>query len=134
MSAAQNQREVATERAYTTVPFRVHHKVQRDPRATIRYALLAQVIFTWTDDQGELRVERGCTRDISTRGAYVLASGCPPSGAFVVMNILLPMLAEGARALRVETTGRVQRVDVSEQDGLSCGFSVCNERTTLCAA
>jgi len=105
--------------------------LEKEPRATIRYALEAPVTFTWTDDHGNLRENQGCTRDISTRGVYVIASGCPPRGTAVDMNIYLPALTDESRALRMEMAGRVQRVDAIAPGNPGNGFSVCNERVTL---
>jgi hypothetical protein len=103
----------------------------KELRATVRYSLCARVVFRWRDESGQPREGRGCTRDISPRGAYVLASAGPPRGASVAMNIYLPTVATGARNVCVETTGQVLRTDPSGA-GSCVGFSIRNERMVLC--
>jgi hypothetical protein len=100
-------------------------RVKRRERKTVRYALKASVIFSWVDEEGVTRKGRGCTRDISTRGAYVLCSDRPPLGASIILNICIPLLIEENRILRIETEGRVLRV---ESMGECRGFSIQNDR------
>jgi len=103
----------------------------KELRATVRYPLCARVVFSWRDESGHPREGRGCTRDISPKGAYVLASTGPPRGTSVAMNIYLPTVATGARNVRVEATDQVLRTDPSGA-GSCVGFSIRNERIVLC--
>jgi len=91
------------------------------------------VVVRWTDREGNLQQARGCTRDISPKGTYVIASSSPPRGAAVDLDIFLPTLTPESQALRMETGGRVLRVDPSAEK--SClGFSIQIERMVLCRA
>jgi hypothetical protein len=99
-------------------------------RLAVRYELRARVEFCWIDDQGISRHGVGRTRDVSTRGAYVLGSAWPPKGTPVAMNIEIPFSPATARVLRVQTEGRVVRVDRPGSDGSDAGFSVQNDRVT----
>jgi hypothetical protein len=102
------------------------------PRSALRYALEAQVVFSWSGNDGLPRESRGHTRDISPKGAYVITTQCPPLGASVAMTFYLPSLTEKSQAVYVQAQARVLRVD-SGRAGSAAGFSVENDRTTLCA-
>jgi hypothetical protein len=104
-----------------------------DSRATVRYALRAPVTFTWLDENCVSQKGQGWTRDISPRGEYVVAAGCPCAGAAVTLHVCFPILAGVVHALRMEAKGRVLRVDPAEATGKFGGFSIQNERMTLCA-
>jgi hypothetical protein len=88
-------------------------------------------VFSWFHD-GVSQQSRGRTRDISPKGAYVIADRCPPAGAFVAMSYSLPSLTGESQPVQVQARSRVLRVD-SGAGGRCAGFSVENERTTLCA-
>ncbi len=105
----------------------------KDLRAAVRYALEARVAFSWTDEQGVSQKGLGWTRDISPKGVYVVASGCPPRSAAVALSVQLPVSDPQTRALSLETQGRVLRVDLRREGGWS-GFSVEHERVSLCAS
>lgn len=102
-----------------------------DLRAAVRYALEARVVFSWTDEQGVSQKGVGWTRDISPKGVYVVASGCPPRSADVALTVELPVSGRQSRALSLETQGRVLRVD-HRREGSGSGFSVKHERVSLC--
>lgn len=104
-----------------------------DLRAAVRYALEARVVFSWTDEQGALQKGIGWTRDISPKGVYVVASGCPPRSAAVALSVQLQASDQQSRALSLETQGRVLRVDHRREGGGS-GFSVEHEHVSLCAS
>lgn len=94
-----------------------------DARAAIRYELCALVVFTWTDSTGEVREKRGCTRDISPKGAFVVSPFCPPKGTALEMSIYLSLTSEDSRDIRIEVQGSVQRVE-AETKLQEQGFSV----------
>ncbi len=104
----------------------------RDPRRAVRYTLETQVVFSWSDAGGLPRESRGCTRDISPKGAYIIAASCPPLGAMLAMSFYLPTLTGESTGVQVQAQSRVLRID-SSSAGRSAGFSVENVRTTLCA-
>ncbi len=104
----------------------------RDPRQAVRYTLETQVVFEWSDNRGLLRQSRGRTRDISPKGAYIIAACSPPLGITLAMSFYLPTLMGEPRPVQVQAQCRVMRIDRSGA-GQCAGFSVENIRTTLCA-
>ena len=96
-------------------------------RLAVRYELRARVEFCWVDDKGISRHGVGHTRDVSTRGTYILGAA-PPKGTSVAMNMEIQFSPTISSILRVETEGRVVRVDRPGNDGLCAGFSVQNDR------
>jgi hypothetical protein len=105
----------------------------KDLRAAVRYALEARVVFSWTDERGVSQKGIGWTRDISPKGVYVVATGCPPRSAAVALSVQLPASEQQSRTMSLETQGRVLRVDYRREGGGS-GFSVQHERVSMCAS
>jgi hypothetical protein len=102
-------------------------------RSAVRYALRAEVVFSWTAPDGTIREGHGWTRDISPGGSYVFADLFPPQDSPVHLSIELPMLPGEARVPCVKVQGRVLRLDTVGID-TDCGFAVRNEKVTLCAS
>jgi hypothetical protein len=102
----------------------------RNQRLAVRYELQARVEFCWMDEKGVSRHGLGRTRDISTKGAYIVGAVRPPRGTLVAMNIVIPLSGAAPRALRVQTEGRVVRVEPGGGHGDAGGFSVANQRVT----
>ncbi|MGH9561505.1 MAG: PilZ domain-containing protein [Terracidiphilus sp.] len=107
------------------------HLPRENRRSTVRYALRAKVIGTWTGHDAIGHQLCGYTRDISPGGAYILSTALPALGESVRMSIHLPMFDGEARVPCIDVTGRVLRVD---KVGEHSGFSVRNERVILCSA
>ena len=61
----------------------------RNQRLAVRYELRARVEFCWMDEKGVSRHGLGRTRDISTKGAYIVGAVRPPKGTLVAMNLSL---------------------------------------------
>ena len=112
-------------------PVRVH--VPRDNRrSAVRYRLSAKVVISWSENDGALHELTGRTRDISPGGAYVFSRLFPPLHQPVRMSIHLPM-SEGESCVPcVNVHGYVLRIDKTPAAAES-GFSVRNEKVTLCA-
>ncbi|MGH9688854.1 MAG: PilZ domain-containing protein [Candidatus Acidiferrales bacterium] len=102
-------------------------------RSAVRYTLRAEVIVSWTGQGGIAEECRGYTRDISPGGAYVFTTSLPPLGQPVRMSIRLPMFDGEVSVPCVAVKGRVLRVDEDRDRCVASGFSVCNEKVTLCA-
>lgn len=81
----------------------------------MRYRLQLPVIFHWND--GAERTEGGFTSDVALDGALILSSTCPPVGATVRIEVLIPSPDQSAEGIRIECLGRVTRV--WEQPGLA---------------
>jgi hypothetical protein len=101
-------------------------------RSAVRYGLRAEVVFSWTADDGTTQVGRGWTRDISPGGSYVFSDLFPALDSSVHLNIELPMLPGEVRVPSVEVQGRVLRLDKVGPE-VERGFAVRNEKVTLCA-
>jgi len=94
----------------------------------MRYELCARVEFCWMDEKGVSHHGTGRTRDISTRGCYILGTAWPPKGTLIALNIEIPFSPDGNRTLRIETEGRVVRIESPASEGAVGGFSVRNDR------
>jgi hypothetical protein len=96
----------------------------RVARTTIRYPLETSVVFWWKDESGTYQQSEGRGRDVSDRGAFVLAAACPPVGTSVGLRISVEEFADAAPALRIEVEGRVLRVEQSRTGEGNSGFAV----------
>lgn len=81
----------------------------------MRYRLRLPVIFHW--DDGQEHTEGGFTSDIALDGALILSSRCPPVGAEVRIEVLIPFPKDHGEEIRIECLGKVTRV--WEQPGTS---------------
>lgn len=102
-----------------------------EKRGALRYALRATVIFAWEDAGGARRENRGQTRDVGQKGAFIIADECPPNGAPVSLSIFLPGSAAEAPLLRMEAEGRVLRAEHQTETTEGPGFAVSHQRVNL---
>lgn len=77
-------------------------------RSAIRYKLKLPVLFHWND--GAEHMEGGFTCDVALDGALILSSKCPPVGAEVRIEVLIPAPDRSGEEIRIECVGRVTRV------------------------
>jgi hypothetical protein len=77
-------------------------------RIAVRYRLQLPVIFHWND--GMEHTEGGFTSDVALDGALIHSSKCPPVGADVRIEVLIPSPDHSAEEIRIECTGKVTRV------------------------
>jgi len=103
-----------------------------DARHTVRYGLEVDVLYTWTERGAECK-SRGRTRDMSPKGAYVIAPVCPPHGATITMSFFMPMMQGESQPPQVQAESHVLRVHRNGTGG-PAGFSVEHVRTMLCAS
>ncbi len=66
------------------------------------------MIFHWND--GTDRTEGGFTCDVAVDGALIFSSRCPPVGADVRIEVLVPSPDNSAEEVRIECIGKVKRV------------------------
>jgi hypothetical protein len=125
MSPVPSAAQQCTNRVPVQVP-------RQNRRSAVRYRLSAKVVISWSGDDGLLHEFTGRTRDLSPGGAYVFSSIFPPLRQLVRMSIHLPMSDGEACVPCVDVQGHVYRID-SIPTAAECGFSVCNEKVTLCA-
>jgi hypothetical protein len=75
----------------------------------MRYRLRLPVIFHW--DDGREHTEGGFTSDIALDGALIFSSRCPPVGADVRIEVVIPSPEHDAlEEIRIECVGKVTRV------------------------
>jgi hypothetical protein len=89
------------------------------------------VIFAWQDAGGARRENRGHTRDVGQKGAFIIANECPPQGTPVSLSIFLPGAAAEAPLLRMEAEGRVLRAEYVAETAEGPGFAVSHQRVNL---
>ncbi len=102
-----------------------------EKRGALRYALRASVIFAWEDAGGARHENRGHTRDVGQKGAYIIASECPPKGTPISLSIFLPGAAAETPVSRMEAQGRVLRAERVTETSEGPGFAVSHQRVNL---
>src|ERR1017187_3704391 len=93
-------------------------------RESVRFHIRLPVIFRWNDEQGGRQQNGGFTRDISRRGLFVHSLIPPPSGVSVDLEVMLPPLAESGHGVRLQSEGRVLRI---ERKGEHTGFAATGD-------
>lgn len=78
---------------------------QKKTRKVIRFPLEARVLFWWVAS-GIVKRGEGRTRDISEKGAFVLASTCPQKGSLLVSSFSFPRSPDRNRNQRWKRKGR----------------------------
>ena len=99
-------------------------------RAALRYALSANVLFSW-EGLGPCAKGQGVTRDMSTNGLFVYSKVLPPENASLGLEVGFPPLHEGRAPVRFKVRGRVVRVERETGEPFRNGFAVSSERTSL---
>jgi len=96
------------------------------PRQYKRYQFEVPVIFSWKDAQAKRQEHIGITRDLSVRGAFVVATTPPPLDASIKFKGILP---PGGKVLpaRIFGEGKVVRVE-PVPGSLPEGFAVAGGR------
>src|SRR6266566_5001164 len=105
---------------------------QAERRSVVRYQTKVPVTFHWGADHANRSRGEGVTRDISVAGAYVFSEICPPIGALVNVDILLPVASKGDKP-RMSAKMRVVRVDDDSRQQKT-GFSITGKSFALLSA
>lgn len=103
---------------------------QQHTRKAIRFPLEALTVFWWLDS-GVVKRSEGRTRDISEKGAFVLAGTCPPQGIQIRFKVFLPALSGFERRTRVEADGHVLRVERAHGHEECEGFAILIEHMLM---
>jgi hypothetical protein len=95
-------------------------------RKSNRYRLEVPVIFSWKDAQANRQEQIGLTRDLSARGAFVMAATPPPLDAHIILN---GFLTPGGQVLPSQMIGegKVVRAEPATGNALA-GFAVAGGR------
>lgn len=96
------------------------------PRKYNRYRLEVPVIFSWKDAQGIRQEQFGLTRDLSVRGAFVLATNPPPLDTNIKLKGFRPPRGQ-VLPVRMFGQGQVVRVE-SALLGIPAGFALAGGR------
>ena len=99
-------------------------------RKAIRFPLEAPISFWWMDS-GVVKRSEGKTRDVSERGAFVLATTCPPRGIQIGFKLSLPALPGFEHKTRVEADGQVIRVKQLRGRKECEGFAILTQHVIL---
>lgn len=105
----------------TAVADQRYHSGSIDRRASPRFGLRVPVLARWQDDLGNARDAAGFSRDISSRGVFVVSSFPPPKSTRVTIEVLIPNLKRGAQELHLRSEGSVVRV---EEHDKATGYAV----------
>jgi hypothetical protein len=93
-------------------------------RKARRFVVEIPVLFRWIDDRQSACDGAGFCRDISTRGAFVIAfCAVPPLSQPVDLMVLLPRLHPRGPAMRLCSSGSVVR---SEPVGQAIGLGIAS--------
>jgi hypothetical protein len=100
-------------------------------RRFVRHRLEVPVRFSWIDRHGARHRAEGKTRDISPGGVFLSARACPPAGTPVGLSIFLPPLSEHIPSWKMQTKGRVVRVEPSGSKGRLGGFAAISDKISV---
>jgi len=96
-------------------------------RKEVRYRVGAPAVFVWEGQHHKRFQGEGTTRDISVRGAFIVAATSPPTECSIEVDFLLPSI-EGLNGLmRISGTARVVRIDGPFGPRCANGFAVVTE-------
>ncbi|MBI3668280.1 MAG: PilZ domain-containing protein [Acidobacteria bacterium] len=90
------------------------------------------MLFSWEGAQRRRLQAEGVTRDISVKGAFILAPTCPPVEATVQVEIFLPSLQGSGQPARIKAESRVLRVEHAAGGNGQSGFAIFSEGFALC--
>jgi len=96
-----------------------------------RYRLRFPVIFSWRDEGQAQRENLGVTRDISTRGAFVVTTSPPLLNSYLKLKALIPPSSRVAIPIQILGEGRVVRVETIKNQEPSGGFALAAKRLFL---
>jgi hypothetical protein len=103
----------------------------KENRAVERCPLPVHVFFFWRDTRGKRHWGTGTARELSCEGIFVMSMNCPPVKTQVRLDLSLPALSDHARRIRIESQGRVLRVENKGNAPEGRGFAALNETFRL---
>lgn len=97
---------------------------QGERRREDRYPISARAVFFWEGPMQESSKWEGVTRDISSSGAFIVTTNCPPARAAIQIEFFLPPLRGTAAAVRLRAEALVLRVEQALLGDQQSGFAV----------
>jgi PilZ domain len=101
-------------------------------RKAVRYRLEVPLVFRWQGAGRSWLQCDGVTRDISAKGAYVIAVTSPPAGAVVHVEVYL--LGFHERKSRIKARMKALRVDTYAGRSGRMGFALKGDSFQSCRA
>jgi hypothetical protein len=102
-----------------------HHRLHlMDRRRDVRYQLSVRAVFSWEGPEQKRYQGEGVTRDISTKGAFILTRSCPPAHSVVQVELFLPPFHGTVATVRIRAKVQVLRVEQGSPGDQQCGFAV----------
>ena len=99
-------------------------------RQHARFNVRARVNFKW-QDEGNLYVGSGFTRDISTNGMFIFSDAVPPAKADMELDISFPPASNAKTNLRMSAMALVIRLEGATKPREPGGFAVLNRSYAL---
>jgi len=84
-------------------------KLPIERRSSRRFQVTLPVLFRWAN--GEEHYDVGHCGNIGRGGIFILAAKCPPVGAEIDVELMLPAFDLIPRPVRLRCSGRVTRVE-----------------------
>jgi hypothetical protein len=97
---------------------------QVERRTQDRYQISARAVFSWEGPVQERFKGEGVTRDISSSGAFIVTTSCPPARAAIEVEFFLPPLQGTVAAVRLKAEALVLRVEQALVGDQERGFAV----------
>lgn len=92
-------------------------------RKTKRYEVAASTVYCWPGTADYMQSCEGVTHDLSISGVFIEAAICPPTGARVDFDILLPPMDGAEYSTRLRGDGMVLRAEECQGPGRKAGFA-----------
>jgi hypothetical protein len=100
-------------------------------REQIRFCIRALVKFEWIDGDGTPRREQGFTRDISSKGLFIVSDSQPPAKADLHVDVFFGKSSGGEPNLELSAKTLVIRSEPAANAGIFGGFAVLNRSYCL---
>lgn len=105
-------------------PVLVNRKTAAEQRRHRRYEMNVPVRFFCPGAQRHRQWNRGMSRDVSKKGAFVVSSFCPSVGTILRVEVLLPSLRRDSKTVCMCGQGKVVRVESGGESAHLSGFAV----------
>ena len=87
--------------------------------------------FEWRDAQGVVGCGQGVTRDISSKGMFILSDCLPPAKVDLRLEVLFGSVVGQESSLQLEVEALVLRLEPAAIFGALSGFAVLNKSHNL---
>jgi hypothetical protein len=95
-----------------------------EQRTESRCLLSARAVFSWEGPEQKKLEGEGVTRDISSSGAFIVTTSCPPVYTVVHVELFLPPLHGTVATVRIRAEALVLRMEHGPPGEQQSGFAV----------